>query len=272
MREKVGHATTGASEIMTRENFGERFVAFVDVLGFTDIISRMSRQKELFNTVRDALKAIDRQAREFQQYRQNHRKKHEKMLRDNKVPLTPPTDLQMTAFSDCYVLSEIAPAWHVIAAVQALGARFLREGILTRGGVVWGKAYHSGRVLFGPGIIDAYQLEKEVAKYPRIIISEDVRQEVWGYHKGLWEGNLLKQDVDRCWFINLLTPSISSWGAIKRSSKIYDLREHLNKIRSALKHEWQRVQGDPARMSKVWWMIHQYNNIAPDAHLRMVLK
>ena len=68
------------------------------------------------------------------------------------------TNLQMTAFSDCYVLSEVSPAWHVLAAVQALGARFLKEGILTRGGVVHGKAYHNGRVLFGPGIVDAYSL------------------------------------------------------------------------------------------------------------------
>jgi hypothetical protein len=84
----------------------------------------------------------------------------------------------MTAFSDCYVLSEVFPAWHVVAAVQALGSRLLAEGILTRGGVVQGGAYHNGRVLFGPGIVEAYNLEREVAKYPRIVVSEEVRGQV----------------------------------------------------------------------------------------------
>lgn len=88
------------------------------------------------------------------------------------TPLIPTSNLQMTAFSDCYVLSEVAPAWHVLAAVQALGSRFLAEGILTRGAVVQGSAYHNGRVLFGPGIVDAYKLESEVAKYPRILVTD----------------------------------------------------------------------------------------------------
>ncbi len=71
----------------------------------------------------------------------------------------------MTAFSDCYVLSESSSfeSWRVLAAVQKRGADFLKEGILTRGAVVLGKAYHNGPVLFGQGIVDAHNWESEVA-------------------------------------------------------------------------------------------------------------
>jgi hypothetical protein len=190
---------------MSKRLFQKRFIAFVDILGFANIVARMPRDQHLFETARDALKDLDRQARLVQRYRREHREKRRDKIRKGEVSLVPDTNLQMTAFSDCYVLSEVSPAWHVIAAVQALGSRFLTEGILTRGAVVLGKAYHNGRVLFGPGIVEAYNLEQEVAKYPRILVSEDVCKEVRGYHQGVWEGHLLKQDVDGCWFVNLLT-------------------------------------------------------------------
>jgi hypothetical protein len=142
----------------------------------------------------------------------------------------------MTSFSDCYVLSETVPAWHVVAAVQALGSRFLRDGILTRGTVVAGPAYHNGRVLFGPGILDAYKLESGVAFCPRILVSEEVRKAVWGYHEGLWEGRLLKRDHDGWWFVNLLVPSFSSWKLLSDPNSPHDVRSHLEQVRRGINH------------------------------------
>jgi hypothetical protein len=199
---------------MGKSHFQARFIAFVDILGFSSIVERMSREDRLFTAVRDALKRLDSQARGVQLYRRERREKRHATVHKGKVPLVGETNLQMTAFSDCYVLSAVSPAWHVLAAVQALGSSFLAEGILTRGAVVHGKAYHNGRVLFGPGIVEAYTLESEVAKYPRILVTESVREEVLGYHEGLWKGRLLKRDVDGCWFVNLLVPSASSWAPL----------------------------------------------------------
>ncbi len=247
---------------MGKHRFQQRFVAFVDVLGFSSIVQRMSSEDRLFTTVRDALKDVDRQSRNFQRYRREQKSKRDAILREGAAPLVGHSNLQMTAFSDCYVLSEVSPAWHVLAAVQALATRFLVEGILTRGGVVHGKAYHSGRVLFGPGIVDAYSLESDVARYPRILVSESVRRAVWGYHEGLWKGQLLKRDVDGCCFVNLLVPSASSWAPLSDLTIQRDVRLHLKKVRRSLTHAWERAQGNAAHMSKVWWLIHRFNKIA----------
>lgn len=148
----------------------------------------------------------------------------------------------------------------MIAAVQALGIHVLAEGILTRGAVVHGPAYHNGSVLFGPGIIEAYAMEREVAKYPRILVSESVRKSVWDYHKDLWQGQLLKQDVDGCWFVNLLVPSASSWAAL--SALELDEENHLIKVRQALVGAWTGPRGNAGHMSKVWRLIHRFNKIA----------
>jgi hypothetical protein len=247
---------------MGKPRFQQRFIAFVDILGFSSIVERMSREDRLFTTVRDALNSLDRQSRDFQQYRRERREKRQATLRKGRVPLVGDTNLQMTAFSDCYVLSEVSPAWHVLAAVQALGSSFLAEGILTRGAVVQGKAYHNGRVLFGPGIVEAYTLESEVAKYPRILVTESVRKEVLGYHEGLWEGRLLKRDVDGCWFVDLLVPSASSWAPLSDLAVQRDLQAHLKKVRGSLIDAWERAQGNAGHMSKVWWLIHRFNKEA----------
>ena len=220
----------------------------------------MEEDPRLFTTVKNVLKDVDRQASGFRQYRQEQREKKPQRK----------TNLQMTAFSDCYVLSEIEPAWHVLAAVQALGIRLLTEGILTRGAVVQGPAYHNGRVLFGPGIVDAYRLEHEVAKYPRILVSESVRESVWEYHKDLWERELLKRDVDGCWFVNLLVPSASSWAPLSALELEQDRKAHLMKVRKSLTEAWGKVQGDPGRMSKVWWLIHRFNRVAEDEGLENI--
>ncbi len=252
---------------MSKRHFQQRFIAFVDILGFSTIVKRMSSEDRLFTTVRDALKGLDRQSRNFQRYRRERNEKREAAVRKGTVPIAGESNLQMTAFSDCYVLSEVSPAWHVLAAVQALGSRFLQEGILTRGAVVQGDAHHSGRVLFGPGIVEAYTLESEVAKYPRILVTDSVRQSVWGYHEGLWRGHLLKRDVDGCWFINLLVPSQSSWPPLSGFASRQDLRAHLKRVRRSLADARERAQGNAGHMSKVWWLIHRFNKVAKEEGL-----
>jgi hypothetical protein len=250
---------------MGKSPFEQRYIAFVDVLGFANVVERMENERHVFNTVRDVLKSLDNQAQIFRKYRQSMRAKREATRRKGSAPLIPPSDLQMTAFSDCYVLSEIGAAWHVLAAVQALGSRFLAEGILIRGAVVRGRAYHKGRVLFGPGIVEAYNLERDVAKYPRILVSEQVRAEEWSYHTGSrWQERLLEHDVDGCWFVNLLVPSLSKWETLSNRNHPQDIQSHLTKVRQSLTGAWQRAQGDAGHMSKVWWLIHKFNGAAKE--------
>jgi hypothetical protein len=167
--------------------------------------------------------------------------------------------LQMTAFSDSFVVSDTRPAWHVLAAVQALGSHFLRKGILTRGGVVHGPAYHRGQVLFGPAINDAYHLETEVARYPRILVAPSVVADVWGYHKGLCNEKLLRRDADGCWFVNVLTPALSDWDALLVAEPDRDDRPFRRRIRKVLVDLLEGAADSAAHRSKVTWLINQFN-------------
>jgi len=138
---------------MTHSPFHRRYIAFVDILGFENIVERMKADPRLFDTVRDALKMVDAQAQEFREYRRIKQDKDEKTQHGGRVSLDLDSDLQMTAFSDCYLLSESHQAWHVLAAVQALGSHFLAEGILMRGSVLRGGPITTGRYSSGQALL-----------------------------------------------------------------------------------------------------------------------
>lgn len=151
-------------KVQRRRTFDDRYLGFVDILGFRSLVKEMDSNPGLFDTVRDTLKTLERLAGECQEYRRRARRRHHsKIIEQGSVPLVPKsllTQLQMTAFSDCYVISETSPAWHVLATVQTLGAKLLREGVFSRGAVVHGRAYHRGPVVFGPAVIEAYELSR----------------------------------------------------------------------------------------------------------------
>ena len=51
---------------------------------------------------------------------------------------------------------------------------FLQEGILIRGAITRGELFHYGDTIFGPALVEAYELESKIAIYPRIIFTRDV--------------------------------------------------------------------------------------------------
>ena len=57
---------------------------------------------------------------------------------------------------------------HFVAKVAAAA---LLHGFLIRGGLAYGPLFHTSGVVFGPAMIEAYQLESRTAVYPRVVIS-----------------------------------------------------------------------------------------------------
>ncbi len=47
-------------------------------------------------------------------------------------------------------------------------------GVLVGGGVSFGPLYHDASVVFGPALVEAYHLESDCAKFPRVIGSDAV--------------------------------------------------------------------------------------------------
>ena len=193
---------------MTRPTILEdRLVAFIDILGFREIIKGMADEPGKADFIRDVLKIVQKQERKISRERRNEERRIRRHT-GRTAWLLPPARLEMTAFSDCYVISSAwERGWDVLVAAQALAALMLYKGILIRGGIVRGKAYHERRVLFGPAVIAAYELQEHAARYPRIVVEDHIVRSEWLL--SVMKKEFFLRDSDGCWFLTPFQRSIS---------------------------------------------------------------
>jgi hypothetical protein len=66
----------------------------------------------------------------------------------------------------------------ILTAGIRLIVDLLHMGFLTRGAIVVGDLFHRDNVIFGPALLEAYQIESREAFYPRIIVSNKALEEL----------------------------------------------------------------------------------------------
>ena len=77
------------------------------------------------------------------------------------------------------------------------------KGIICRGGIAYGKHFAKERFLFSAGLINAYNIEREIARYPRIVVSNDLIDLI--YKDGnLAESIPLLREYDDAFFVDFL--------------------------------------------------------------------
>jgi hypothetical protein len=137
--------------------YEDRYVAFIDILGFREMVARMTRAPKFYGDMLENLRAMRRTL----------------PPREEKVA----TDLRVQTFSDSIVLST-GPTpdglWHLLFVVHDLANALLPRGIFIRGGVSRGKMHHENDILFGDAMVEAYDIETKVAGHPRIVLSKRV--------------------------------------------------------------------------------------------------
>lgn len=87
------------------------------------------------------------------------------------------TDLEIIQFSDSTVFSlpySKEDFSTFIKIVSTFQYDLLKQGLLCRGGIAYGKHFSSEGFLFSNALIEAYKLEKNFAKYPRVVVSNDL--------------------------------------------------------------------------------------------------
>jgi hypothetical protein len=139
--------------------FEDRFVAFLNILGFADYITHPSF---------DQSEKISR----FYQLQANL---------SNLQSETAATDIkvEMSTFSDSVILSiisksddmdELEALQHLIWAASRACFTILDWGFLTRGAILFGPMHHRQQIVLGKALIDAYRYEHKVARYPRVAV------------------------------------------------------------------------------------------------------
>ena len=166
----------------------DHLVAFVDLLGFSDIIRKVddTRQGIVLRLLESLANATG-----------DHTLESVAIDNETKQIKFRPA---ISAFSDLIVFSfpsdkldQVGAGPIVLYLAQSVGHIFKQAfdvNCLIRGGIAFGPLYHAGGVVFGPALVQAYELESKFAKWPRIICSPDAAR-----HLG--SNPYLQSDEDR---------------------------------------------------------------------------
>ncbi|WP_076423538.1 hypothetical protein [Aquipseudomonas alcaligenes] len=230
-------------------DYTERYVAFIDILGFREHVKSIDTHPEKLDHLLSILKEIatnytglSRNVSETQGF--------EHMLR-------------VTAFSDNVVISgrhDKAGLLFVLAVCSSLSVRLLQQGVLARGGITQGKLFHSEAVVIGDGLIKAYELESKTAIYPRVIIDPAIRTQAIelaaeNNFEQTYKPFTIVQDFDGLFFLNYL--GVTVLPEYSKSSSDHFLEKVRQEIIDGL-----NKAGSLGVKAKLGWMARYLNEHA----------
>ncbi|WP_429912092.1 hypothetical protein [Glycocaulis sp.] len=135
--------------------YQQRIVAFLDILGFRDLVIRSESDQNAFNKVIDSIIKIKR------------------------IADVRPTgyDYHASTFSDNIAISakiDVESLHYIFISIEALTTNLMQIGCLCRGSVVVGNLVHNENMVFGRGLVSAHDFENRLAKYPRIVLDDNI--------------------------------------------------------------------------------------------------
>ncbi len=233
---------------MVTVQYQERFVAFVDIWGFGDLVRRsvLGNDGISASTVHDVLDLP-------------------KPSDEDQIVLGRIGDISksghcMTAFSDCVVIStDLTEAGliHLVDHVSRIGFRLLKIGYLYRGGVVRGLLWHQPDKVFGPALIEAYQIER-TERFLRVLVSDDVVKWGLGCAKPVNTifSRLIRKDDDGKYMVHVLR-------YFSQFDDLTNLRDKISEVRDRFEKKLTRLtQNQMAEAAgKVSWFLRYFDRI-----------
>jgi hypothetical protein len=145
--------------------YSDSVILYLDILGFRKIVENAGTDAQKIRDVYEKLitaKSVLDTVRESGEESFLNKEKTQINMFSDTVLITYPEISDKTIFG----LSRVA------AAMQ--WALFSMPGTFLRGAITVGNHYHKNDVMFGPSLIKAYDLERNSAEWPRIIIDPAV--------------------------------------------------------------------------------------------------
>jgi hypothetical protein len=242
-----------AKEFRESLAYEERVVAFMDILGWRNAIVRSAEDAELTRELGLSLSIAANAGR--------HAERLAAMGADGKWPGDP----QVTHFSDSVLVSVIADRnaeENLTHFLRAIVWTLVRRGMFVRGGVAFGQLIHRSGLAYGPALNAAYDLEHDVAVYPRIIL-DDALAARWGSGVTVSDRNgreigkrrEWREDADRRYFFDFLKP-IPVIPGTDHGEKFW--RSSLEPIRDTITKSLAKYS-DPHIKKKYQWAANYFN-------------
>jgi hypothetical protein len=227
------------------KKYSERYVLFMDILGFSNIVGISASSIDEATKLIDAVEGIA----EFK----------------TKYAANEPDDLRTQAFSDCLVMSENASPdglAHLMSAASHAAVELIASGIFVRGGLAKGLLYHTDQVVLGPALIKAYQMEETIARYPRILVDQAVHEDCGKPdHKKAFSAWSVEPKIavsdDGPPFLDVLN-------FIRHEIELAGDKEFSDNGRKAIEAALKKSIYEPRHFEKMRWLAIYWNVVASD--------
>jgi hypothetical protein len=251
--------------------YEQRLCAFVDVLGFRELIERSLKQPHLQQQVRHLLREVT-DAKPIWE-RDSPVDIIEARLRKQGIP-NPRSEAEQkvaryadaergTSFSDSLVLSATLNDHAISSLVTSL--LFLSRGAAelghyVRGGVCKGLLCHEEDLCFGPALIAAYDLEQKIAFYPRIVVSPDAHDAIATVGMDVVGplSSYIRTDFDGERFLHFLSPQAMELVGSFRDEQMREIHRELSRQLSCVR------PGNHSR-PKLIWLARYFNSVLEEA-------
>lgn len=185
--------------------YKDSVVAFLDILGFKFIVGNSQKDEQKRSSLVKSLVVCG-----------NFKAGIEKQTTSGPVPM------QTRNFSDNVVFFTEKKRQNITQLfflVRYLQDRLWEQGLCLRGAITLGGMYwpdSNNNITLGPGLIEAYKLEQEIAIYPRIIITKELFDYIGDQYESFPFGrrqrkmkDLICRDKDGMYFLDLLNENIT---------------------------------------------------------------
>lgn len=236
---------------MTQANpspsYTNRFVCFIDILGFKDHIQKNTGSSDVLNLILSL--------------------KHINYIGKRNILFSPSQiidGVSFSYFSDCVVLT----AEDTLDCLDELMRKaciivyyLLFFKFFTRGALTFGPVYHDQDFCFGPAFVQAYELERSTAIFPRVILDTEklygssVNVNSWISGFRWWSSQPLQIDpADGHIFIDYLKIAFDSIEAHWSDEEVRADHYHIKKfISDGLQNPNKRIA------QKYQWAKERYN-------------
>jgi hypothetical protein len=235
-RNKVG-AVMSDDDSLARYEI--RYCAYVDILGFSQLIADIPSNAELFRIVRMLLEIVQRPPEpDLSTYER--------------------AELRGQSISDAVCLSASLSArslTNLLYMIGRIALRLLSVGYFVRGAVVKGRLFHDEKMIFGEALIRAYKLESEVARMPLIILAPpvvaDIPPETSYFIRQSQDGHYLHVLHD-------LELAITNLGHGER--EFFQMMDECDDMARTLQQRFNESARNPRHFEKVQWFANYWNS------------
>lgn len=236
--------------------YEERIIVFLDILGFKSLINstvNLATDEDNEEVIDKIININNILTQAFEPELEKSDGAKEFLAKSKKV----------SQFSDTlvitYKIDEKDEVFFTFVDIQYLIAELISIDILVRGAITRGKVIHDNKMIFGPGLIKAYEMELSEAVYPRVILQENVlelpfifKSENTNEYIAGQLSSILALDTDGKIYVDYFKSIAEAFDDPEIDYSLY-----LNKLTRVIKEGLN--SNDEKKLIKFRWMQEKYN-------------